>query len=141
MSPETQHQNHSFSLSCRLPCPSKPSIFVFFQHSTGIGLLPQENSTHLLLDSGGSSMTNTDFRRSVYGLKEEVDEHAFPQNLQLGIADAEEDATLDCGGLLKATTEERVAAPAVACSWCSIEKVDRSLEVQLAAVPRPVQDE
>jgi len=59
----------------------------------------------------------------------------------LGIADAEEDATLDCGGLLKATTEERVAAPAVACSWCSIEKVDRSLEVQLAAVPRPVQDE
>ncbi|XP_034924876.1 growth-regulating factor 6 isoform X2 [Populus alba] len=56
------HPNHQF-LSSSTP--------------TGIGLLPQENSTHLLLDSGGSSMTNTDFRRSVYGLKEEVDEHAF----------------------------------------------------------------
>uniref|UniRef100_A0A2K1WW55 Uncharacterized protein n=1 Tax=Populus trichocarpa TaxID=3694 RepID=A0A2K1WW55_POPTR len=26
---------------------------------------------------------------------------------------------MDCGGLLKATSEERVAAPAVACSWTS----------------------
>ncbi|XP_057985750.1 growth-regulating factor 1-like isoform X2 [Hevea brasiliensis] len=45
----------------------------------GIGLSPQDNSTPLLLDSGGScSLSNnyTDYR-SAYGLKEEVDERAF----------------------------------------------------------------
>ncbi|XP_021661792.2 growth-regulating factor 1 [Hevea brasiliensis] len=43
----------------------------------GIGLSPQDNATPLLLDSGGScSLTNADYR-SAYGLKEEVDEHAF----------------------------------------------------------------
>jgi len=31
----------------------------------------------------------------------------------LGLADVEEDATLDGGWLLKATTKERVVAPAV----------------------------
>jgi hypothetical protein len=33
--------------------------------------------------------------------------------VRLGFADAEEDATLDGGWLLKATTNERVAAPSV----------------------------
>ncbi|GAV72785.1 WRC domain-containing protein/QLQ domain-containing protein [Cephalotus follicularis] len=45
---------------------------------TGIGLSHEENSTHLVLDSGSSySHSNTDYRnRYVYGLKD-VDEHAF----------------------------------------------------------------
>ncbi|KAL9376609.1 hypothetical protein Peur_030729 [Populus x canadensis] len=75
MSPETQHQNHLHYPAGYHAHPNHQ--FSSSSTPTGIGLLPQENSTHLLLDSGGSSMTNTDFRRSVYGLKEEVDEHAF----------------------------------------------------------------
>jgi hypothetical protein len=43
----------------------------------------------------------------------------------LRIAGAEEEATLNCGWLVKTATEERVAAPAVACSRCSVEKVAR----------------
>jgi len=43
----------------------------------------------------------------------------------LRIAGAEEEATLNCGWLVKTATEERVAAPAVACSRCSAEKVAR----------------
>lgn len=60
--PETHHQNH-----LHYPAPSgyhaHPNHqFLSSSRSLGIGLSPHENSTHLLLDSGGSSMTNTDYR-------------------------------------------------------------------------------
>ncbi|KAJ6381970.1 hypothetical protein OIU77_030598 [Salix suchowensis] len=76
--PETHHQNH-----LHYPAPSgyhaHPNHqFLSSSRPLGIGLSPHENSTHLLLDSGGPSLSNTDYRnRNVYGLKEEVDEHAF----------------------------------------------------------------
>ncbi|KAB5514188.1 hypothetical protein DKX38_028094 [Salix brachista] len=76
LSPETHHLNRFHYPAGYHAHPNHP----LFSSSTptGTGLSPQEYSTHLLLDSGGSSMTsNTDFRRNVYGLKEEVDEHAF----------------------------------------------------------------
>jgi len=60
MSPETQHQNHLHYPAGYHAHPNHQ--FLSSLTPTGIGLLPQENSTHLLLDSGGSSMTNTDFR-------------------------------------------------------------------------------
>ncbi|KAG8657109.1 hypothetical protein MANES_03G039500v8 [Manihot esculenta] len=59
------HLNHQFlsSQTCSRP--------------PGISLSARDNAAPLLLDSGGScSLTNTG-DRSAYGLKEEVDEHAF----------------------------------------------------------------
>ncbi|GLT74286.1 hypothetical protein SLA2020_460910 [Shorea laevis] len=58
--------NHPFLL----PLTSRP---------LGNSLSPQENTTHSLLESGSFSRTNTDYRRNsyVYGVKEDVDEHAF----------------------------------------------------------------
>ncbi|KAL5768538.1 hypothetical protein ACOSP7_015083 [Xanthoceras sorbifolium] len=61
------HHNHPFLYSSKPP---------------GIGLSPSEtlnlNTSHLVMDSGSCSQANTDYRNSyVYGLKEEVDEHAF----------------------------------------------------------------
>ncbi|XP_002516290.3 growth-regulating factor 1 isoform X2 [Ricinus communis] len=61
------HLNHQF-LSSSHTTSSRPP---------GIGLSPQDNSTPLLLDSNGScSLASADYRNA-YGLKEEVDEHAF----------------------------------------------------------------
>lgn len=76
LSPKTHHQNH-----LHYPAPAgyhaHPNHqFLSSSRPLGIGLSPHENPTHLLLDSGGSSLANTDYR-NVYGLKEEVDEHAF----------------------------------------------------------------
>ncbi|XVE70700.1 hypothetical protein DITRI_Ditri10aG0091800 [Diplodiscus trichospermus] len=58
---------------------SHPFMYPHASRPPGIGLSPQENTTHSLLDSSSYSQTNTDYRRNsyVYGLKEEVDEHAF----------------------------------------------------------------
>ncbi|XP_061361786.1 growth-regulating factor 1 [Gastrolobium bilobum] len=62
------HPQHSFLYH---PPPSRPS-------SSGIGLSFQDNNVPLFLDTGSCSHNNTDCRnRYVYGLKEEVDEHAF----------------------------------------------------------------
>ncbi|KAJ6913888.1 growth-regulating factor 1 isoform X1 [Populus alba x Populus x berolinensis] len=84
LSPETHHQNH-----LHYPAPAgyhaHPNHqFLSSSRPLGIGRMsPRENPTHLLLDSGGSSLANTDYKsvlqknRNAYGLKEEVDEHAF----------------------------------------------------------------
>ncbi|CAK7352478.1 unnamed protein product [Dovyalis caffra] len=79
LSPETHHQNHLHYPASAGYHAHPNHQFLSSSRPPGIGLSPQENSTHLLLDSGGSSLTNTDYRRNrnVYGLKEEVDEHAF----------------------------------------------------------------
>ncbi|XVF48911.1 hypothetical protein PTKIN_Ptkin03bG0226100 [Pterospermum kingtungense] len=53
---------------------SHPYIYPSRPH--GIGLSTQESNTHSLLDSSCYSQTNTDYSYG-YGLKEEVDEHAF----------------------------------------------------------------
>ncbi|GKV17908.1 hypothetical protein SLEP1_g28361 [Rubroshorea leprosula] len=66
--------------SHQLPYPVSHSfLYPLTSRPTGISLSPQENSTHSLLDSGTFSRTNTDYRRNnyVYGVKDEVDEHAF----------------------------------------------------------------
>ncbi|KAJ8767415.1 hypothetical protein K2173_017459 [Erythroxylum novogranatense] len=77
MSSETPHQNHlhysgyhthlSHQFICSHTTPS------------GIGLSPHEDSSHLILDCGGScSLASSDYRnRNAYGLKEEVDEHVL----------------------------------------------------------------
>ncbi|XVF88876.1 hypothetical protein PTKIN_Ptkin19aG0085900 [Pterospermum kingtungense] len=58
-----------------------PFMYPHASRPPGLGLSPQDNNTttYSLLDSGSYSHTNTDYRRNgyVYGLKEEVDEHAF----------------------------------------------------------------
>ncbi|KAA3490043.1 growth-regulating factor 1-like isoform X1 [Gossypium australe] len=56
-----------------------PFMYPHAARPPGVGLSPQENTTHSPLGSGSYSQTNTDYRRNsyVYGLKEEVDEHAF----------------------------------------------------------------
>ncbi|KAL4282077.1 hypothetical protein GQ457_03G046920 [Hibiscus cannabinus] len=56
-----------------------PFMYPHASRPPGVGLSPQENTAHSLLDSGSYSQTNTDYRRNsyVYRLKEEVGEHAF----------------------------------------------------------------
>ncbi|XP_030944041.1 growth-regulating factor 1-like isoform X2 [Quercus lobata] len=74
------HLHHSYYTN------SNPPHHHFLYHNPtsssrtpGIGLSPHDNNTTpLLLESSPYSQTNTDFRnRYIYGLKEEVDEHAF----------------------------------------------------------------
>ncbi|KAM3693675.1 hypothetical protein ACJW31_07G001400 [Castanea mollissima] len=72
------HLHHSYHTN------SNPPHHHFLYHSPtsssktpGIGLSPHDNNTTpLLLESSPYSQTNADFRY-IYGLKEEVDEHAF----------------------------------------------------------------
>ncbi|XP_068463762.1 growth-regulating factor 5-like isoform X1 [Phaseolus vulgaris] len=60
-----QHSSHSFLYHH----PSRPS--------SGVALSFQDNSAPLFLDTASCSQNNNTDCRYVYGLKEEVDEHAF----------------------------------------------------------------
>ncbi|XP_039004802.1 growth-regulating factor 1-like isoform X1 [Hibiscus syriacus] len=75
LSCDSQEQHHQF----RHHGYNHPFMYPHASRPPGVGLSSQENTTHSLLDSGSYSQTNTDYRRNsyVYGLKEEVDEHAF----------------------------------------------------------------
>ncbi|XP_022754155.1 growth-regulating factor 1-like [Durio zibethinus] len=78
-SSESQQHHHQL---CYLGYHSQvnhPFMYSYAPRPPGIGQSPQENTTHSLFDSSSHSQTNTDYRRNsyVYGLKKEVDEHAF----------------------------------------------------------------
>ncbi|XP_012077032.1 growth-regulating factor 1 isoform X2 [Jatropha curcas] len=81
LSSETHHQNHHLHYSA--PYHAHLNNHQFLSSSSrppgNIGLSHQDNSTPLLLDSapGSGSLTNTADYRKAYGMKEEVDEHAF----------------------------------------------------------------
>ncbi|KAL4332887.1 hypothetical protein GQ457_07G045730 [Hibiscus cannabinus] len=67
----------NFATTVTFPGPSSLYVSPCIEASR-VGLSPQENTAHSLLDSGSYSQTNTDYRNSyVYRLKEEVGEHAF----------------------------------------------------------------
>ncbi|KAK6236549.1 WRC domain - like 10 [Theobroma cacao] len=78
-SSESQQHHHQLRYPGYHSQVNHPFLYPHASRPPGIGLSPQENTTHPLLDSGTYSQTNTDYRRNsyVYGLKEEVDEHAF----------------------------------------------------------------
>ncbi|XP_039064569.1 growth-regulating factor 1-like [Hibiscus syriacus] len=75
LSSDSQQQQHQF----RHHGYNHPFMYPHASRPPWVGLSPQENTTHSLLDSVSYSQTNTEYRRNsyVYGLKEEVDEHAF----------------------------------------------------------------
>ncbi|XP_038699388.1 growth-regulating factor 1-like isoform X1 [Tripterygium wilfordii] len=76
LSSENRHNYPSYNnhLSHAYLCSNTSS-----SRPPGISLSPQDSSTHLGLDSGSYSLTSTDYSRNryIYGLKEDVDEHAF----------------------------------------------------------------
>ncbi|XP_039024077.1 growth-regulating factor 1-like isoform X2 [Hibiscus syriacus] len=78
LSSESQQHHHQLRHHGYHSQVNHPFMYPHASRPPGVGLSPQENTTHSLLDSGSYSQTNTDYRNSyVYGLKEEVDEHAF----------------------------------------------------------------
>ncbi|KAL4331942.1 hypothetical protein GQ457_07G039670 [Hibiscus cannabinus] len=79
LSSEPQQHQHQLRHHGYHSQVNHPFMYPHASRPPGVGLSPQENTTHSLLDSGSYSQTNTDYRRIsyVYGLKEEVDEHAF----------------------------------------------------------------
>ncbi|KAK8547273.1 hypothetical protein V6N13_097988 [Hibiscus sabdariffa] len=78
LSSEPQQHHHQLRHHGYHSQVNHPFMYSHASRPPGVGLSPQENTTHSLLDSGSYSQTNTDYRISyVYGLKEDVDEHAF----------------------------------------------------------------
>ncbi|GMI92670.1 hypothetical protein HRI_002936300 [Hibiscus trionum] len=79
LSSESQQHHHQLRHHGYHSQVNHPFMYPHASRPPGVGLSPQENTTHSLLDSGSYSQTNSDYRRIsyVYGLKEEVDEHAF----------------------------------------------------------------
>uniref|UniRef100_A0A2N9HFA7 Growth-regulating factor n=1 Tax=Fagus sylvatica TaxID=28930 RepID=A0A2N9HFA7_FAGSY len=85
-SSETPHHHQNLHHSCYSDSTTPLHHHFLYHHNPtssssrsthGIGLSHHDNNTNpLLLESSSYSQTNTDFRY-VYGLKEEVDEHAF----------------------------------------------------------------
>ncbi|GMY36412.1 growth-regulating factor 1-like isoform X3 [Fagus crenata] len=85
-SSETPHHHQNLHHSCYSDSTTPLHHHFLYDHNPtssssrsthGIGLSHHDNNTNpLLLESSSYSQTNTDFRY-VYGLKEEVDEHAF----------------------------------------------------------------
>ncbi|GMI81324.1 hypothetical protein HRI_001801500 [Hibiscus trionum] len=79
LSSESQQHHHQLRHHGYHSQVNHPFMYPHAPRPPGVGLSPQEHTSHSLLDSGSYSQTNTDYRRNsyVYGLKEEVDEHAF----------------------------------------------------------------
>ncbi|KAF8393617.1 hypothetical protein HHK36_021862 [Tetracentron sinense] len=70
---ENHHHHHNYHNT-----PLHPFLYPHSSSSRPpeIGLSPQNNPTHLLLDSGSYSQTDKDYR-CFHGMEEEVDERAF----------------------------------------------------------------
>ncbi|XP_022751753.1 growth-regulating factor 1 isoform X2 [Durio zibethinus] len=75
-SSESQQHHHQLRYHGYHSQLDHPFMYPYASRPPGIGLSPQENTTHSLMDSSSFSQTNADYSY-VYGLKEEVDEHAF----------------------------------------------------------------